>query len=137
MLRPLVRAGGLEHAARKVPKVDGLIVGDEEDLAVDPLVVQRRRGQLDRLEQRRGREQVRVRHVADVGEVEQVLVVAELEARLARLVDVVHGWDGLHVAFAEDAGRAERGCEERWVRGGAVGGEDEELCFGLLVVRFC
>jgi len=56
-----------------------------------------------------GGEQVRVRDVAYVGEVEEVGVVAELVFRAAAAQDVEHVRDHLHVVLAEHGGGAEGG----------------------------
>lgn len=50
--------------------------------------------------------------VDDVREVEEVGVVAELEARAVRVVDVEDRGQDLHVAFAEDACGADGAGEE-------------------------
>lgn len=110
----LVVAGGAEDGAGEVPEVDGAVVGDEEGLAVDALVVERGRGgrRPGGGEEALGGEEVAVGDVADVGEVEEVGVVADLDARVARLVGVVEAGEGLDVALAEDAGGSDRGGEE-------------------------
>jgi len=70
----------------EVPEVDGLAVGDEEDLPGDLLGgVGRRRGDLVH-HTLRG-EDVRVRSVLDVREVEEVVVCAELEFGLVVFED--------------------------------------------------
>lgn len=127
----LVAAGGVPDGARKVPEVDGLAVGHEEGLAVDALVVKGLRLGGGRHEEGARRQQVGVRHVLDVGEVEQVVVLADLDVVLALLVDVHHVVDGLHVAFAEDARGADRGRQEVGRDLGPVGGQGYGLGFGL------
>lgn len=57
-----------------------------------------------------GGEQVCVGDVANIGEVEDVCVVADLNLVLGGLVGVVEAGEGLDVTFAEDAGGAEGGC---------------------------
>lgn len=80
-----------------------------------------------------------MRDVADVGEVEDVGVVAELDVRLVGLVGFYEAVQGLDVALAEYARWAE-GCGEELRRRGAVGREDK--LFGrrlvvVLVLAFC
>ena len=67
--------------------------------------------------------------VANVGEIEEVGVVAELESVFASDIGVVDIGHVLRIAFAEDACGAEGEGEE--FGGGAVGGYDEGFCFGL------
>ena len=62
-----------------------------------------------------------MRNIADVGEVEEILVVAELEVGFAFFVCVVHVWNDLHVAFTKDSGWSNGGCEQCWGGRGAVG----------------
>ena len=50
--------------------------------------------------------------VADIGEVEEVLVGADLDRVLAALVGVENARESLDVALAEDTSWANRGCEE-------------------------
>lgn len=69
-----------------------------------------------------GGEDVRVGDVAHVGEVEEVVVRAELEFGLALLVGGEHVCGDLGVAFAEDAGGAEGQGEEVWAVGCEHGG---------------
>lgn len=104
----LVPRGG-EDGARKVPEVDGGVVGDEEDLAVDALVVERDGGRGSGGEEQARGEEVGVGDVADVGEVEEIGVVADLDLVLSGLVGVVEAGEGLDVALAED-GRGADGC---------------------------
>lgn len=90
------------HRAREVPEIDGLAVGDEEDLARDG------EGGIfggvaDLVEQTLGGEDVRVRRVLDVREVEEVLVCAELELGLVVFEDREHAGDELAIAGAEEA----------------------------------
>ena len=119
----LVAAGGAPDSAREVPKVDGFAVGHEEGLAVDALVVKGLRLGGRRHEEGARRQQVRVRHVLNVGEIEEVLVLADLDVVLPLLVNVHHVVDGLHVSFAEDAGGSDRGSQEVWRSLGSVGGK--------------
>jgi hypothetical protein len=69
-----------------------------------------------------GREEVRVCDVADVGEVEEVLVGAELEIGLGGQGNFGHAGEGLGVAFAEDACGADGAGEEFRESWGAVCG---------------
>ncbi len=129
-------AGGAPDGAGEVPEVAGGVVCDEEDLAVDALVVEGRGGGAGGEEQGAGGEEVGVGDVADVGEVEDVGVVAELDVGLAGAVGAQEAGEGLGVAFAEDAGGAEGRGDE--VGGGlAVGLDDELLGGGLCRVLAC
>lgn len=112
MVGTLVGAGGAPDGAGEVPKVDGAVVRDEEGLAVDLFVVEGRDGGGGGREEEAGGEEVGVGDVADVGEVEEVVVVAELDARLALAVDLDHLVRHHGVALAEDARGADGGCEE-------------------------
>lgn len=120
----LLVAGSAPHRTGKVPKVHGGVVCDEEDFAVDTLVVEGLRGSAESGEQAVGREQVGVGNVADVGKVEEVVVVANLDVGLAALVGAQQAREVLDVAFAKDAGGTERCCEQL-VGVGAVGLDDE------------
>lgn len=123
-------AGGAPDGAREVPEVDGGVVGDEEDLAVDALVVQgHRRGRGGGEQELRG-EEMRVRNVADVGEVEEIVVVADLDLVLAGADDADQVRHELDVALAEDACGADGGCEEL-VGVLTVGFDDDVFGFGL------
>lgn len=128
---PLVAAGGPPDSAGEVPKVDGLAVGDEEGLAVDALVVQGHRVAELGDEQGAGSQQVGVDHVFDVGEIEQVRVLADLHVVPALVVDVDQVIDGLDIAFAEDARGPNRGRQQLGRRLRAVGGQDNRLGLGL------
>lgn len=83
-----------------------------------------------------GGEDVGVRGVADVGEVKEVGVGAELEGGLALGEGFHHARDELEVAFAEDASGADGGREEVWGGRVAVVGQDEGFgegfCFGVV-----
>lgn len=87
-----------------------------------------------------GCEEVRVDDVPDVGVVEEVVSIPELEMELPVWSD---GGGGQHtageaavVALADDAGGADGAGEEVVVCGGAVGGDDERFGdgFGFAVV---
>ena len=124
-------AGRVPDGAHHVPEVDGGVVGDEEGLAVDALVVERDRGRRRvRRQQRPRRQQVRVRHVLHVREVEQVRVRPYLHPVFALPVDLHRVVHQLHVALAEDPRGPDRRRQEA-VRFRAVRGEDELLGFGL------
>lgn len=73
-------------------------------------------------------EEVCVGDVADVCEVEEVGVVAELDVGFVGLVGFYEAVEGLDVAFAEDAGGTEGRGEEF---GGAVCFEDDFFGGGL------
>ena len=60
-----------------------------------------------RVQQGNRSQYVRVRDVAHVGEVVEVVVVAQLEACLPAAVGSVESGNVLHVAFAEDGGGSE------------------------------
>lgn len=123
-------AGGSPHGAGEVPEVHGRVVGDEEGFAVYALVVQGLGCCAGCGEQELRCEEVAVRDVADVREVEEVGVVAHLDVGLAVAVGSQETGQSLHVAFAEDACWADGGCEEL-VGVLAVGVEDEFLSGGL------
>jgi hypothetical protein len=67
---------------------------------------------------------VGVRDVAHVGEVEEVVVVAELEAGFVGCVRGEGARDELYVAFAEYSCWADGTGQEGWGDGGAVCGQD-------------
>ena len=126
-------SGGVPYGAGEIPKVDGAVVGDEEGLAVDALVVERDGAEDGAGEEGLGGEEMGVGDVLDVGEVEEVLVVADLHVGAALLVDVDHVVHEHHVAFAHDARGADRAGEEVGGFGEAVRGEDELFGGGLWV----
>lgn len=72
--------------------------------------------------------------VADVGEVEEVLVVADLDVGLAATVGAEQSREQLGVALAEDA-RGANGTSEELGGLFAVGLEDELFSSGLCVAR--
>jgi hypothetical protein len=128
-LAPLL-AGLAPDSARKVPEVDGGIIRDEEGLAVDLLVVQRPGlgGCGDEEEARR--EKVGVGDIADVAEVEDVVIAAHLNARPALSVDIDEVLEHHGVAFAEDTCWADGAGQE--VAGSlAICFEDYFFGFGL------
>lgn len=100
-------ASSAPHGAGKVPEVYGGVVCDEEDLAVDSLVVERLCRGAQRGEQAVRSEQVGVRDVADICKVEEVVVVANLDIRLAAFVGAQKAGEVLDIAFAKDAGGAD------------------------------
>ena len=126
--------GEVPDKSRHVPEIDGAIVGDEKSLAVDAVVVtmERRSVRLTAAShERRGELDVGVRDVADVGEVEEVIVHAQLEGRRLGSQDLDHGRDLLDVTFADHA---------RWSNGGgqhllilvlSIGGQHEHFRFRL------
>ena len=127
-----VRAtGSVPHGPAKVPKVHGRVVGDDEGLAVDALVVEGRDLQLGSLQKGDGGQQVAVRHVLDVGEVKEVVVVADLNRGLAVLVELDEVVQRHGVAFAHDARGTDGAGEQVGGGGGAVGLEDELFSGGL------
>lgn len=130
MLFAVGAARSVPNQAAKVPKVHGGIIGDEEGLAVDALVVQGHGAGGVGEQEGAGGEQVGVGDVLDVGEVEQVVVVAELPARLARAVDVDQVVLRHDVAFANDARGPDGGGQELGVVE-AVGVEDDFFGGGL------
>ena len=74
---------------------------------------------------------MRVDDVADVGVVEEVVALAELEVKLPVGSDRGGGYDATGkaavVALADDAGGADGSCEEVVIFFAAVGGEDNRL----------
>lgn len=125
--------GGMGH----VPEVDGGVIGDVEGLAVDALMVQG--GALAGIvagfgsEEAERDEEVGVRDIADVGEVEEVVVLTELHAQdewggLGGVFEDFMGEGG--VFFAVDTGGTD-GTGHHCRRRGAVVLEDEVFCVGL------
>lgn len=106
MLRPLLAARRLPHHPRKIPKRHRTPVRYEEHLAIHALMIERHGFEVGGGEESERGEDVGVRDVGDVGEVEEVRVVTELETGFGGLVDVDHGWEGLYVTGAKDAGWA-------------------------------
>lgn len=84
-----------------------------------------------RLEKALCGEDVRVGSVADVGEVPEVVVGADLPARAAGGVGFDNRGYKLDVALAEHEGRTEGGGEEGGGGSASVGGEDEGFGGGL------
>lgn len=68
--------------------------------------------------------------VADIGEVEEVLVGADLDRVLAALVGVENARESLDVAFAKDTGGTD-GSREKLAALLAVGLENDLLCLCL------
>jgi hypothetical protein len=71
--------------------------------------------------------------VADIGEVEEVLVGADLNCVLAALVGVENACKSLDVAFAKDTSGTDGG-SEKLAALLAVGFENDLLCLCLRVV---
>lgn len=128
VLETLVRSGDLPDHAGEIPEVDGRVVGDEEGLAVDLLVVQWGSGEGGRVDQGAGKEAVSVGHVFNVGEVEEILVGTQLEAGLVVLEDIEQVRDQLNVGGAENGGRSNRAREQLVC---SVRCEDESFSFSL------
>lgn len=105
-------AGSVPDGAGEVPEVDGLVVCDEEGLTIDALVVEGDSGGGGSGEKELGGEEVGVGNVANIGEVKEVLVVADLDVVLAALVDVEDAGEGLDVTLTKDAGGADGASEE-------------------------
>lgn len=124
-------AGSDPDGASKVPEIARRVIGDEEGLTVDPLVVKGHRLGGGGDEEHVGGEEVAVGSVASVGEVEKVVVVSELDSGLALVVGTQETGKGLDVALAEDGGGSDGGSEEGGEGLGAVGLEDEFLGGGL------
>jgi len=122
------------YRTRKVPEVYRLSVGDEEGFAVDTLVVERNAGEaFVGMEERDSSEHVAVCDILDVGEVEQVGVLADLELGLSFAVCAYHLREQLYVAFAEDtSGTDGAGQEVGGVLRMAVRLEDGRLGVGLV-----
>lgn len=102
----------IPNQSRKIPKVNGTIIGNNERLAVDFFIVERSRGCVIGGEQGACREEVCVGYILHVGEVKEVVVVAHLVSVAALAVDVDDVEGGLDVAFAYNAGGADGGREE-------------------------
>lgn len=79
-------------------------------------------------------EQVPVRNVTDVGKVEDVGVVAELDVGFAGVVGAQEAGEELDVAFAEDAGRPDRRGDKLGVVF-AVGLDDDFFGSGLYIFQ--
>ena len=114
--------------SRKVPEIYGLAVCDEESFAVYALGVEGYGGEdaMSVEEGLRG-EEMSIGDIANIGEVEQVLVGADLKLGLAFPVGADDGWQHLDIAFAEDASWS-NGAGQK-VRRGSVGFEDS--CFSI------
>jgi hypothetical protein len=128
--RPVAR--GVVDGAGKVPEVDGAVVGDDEGLAVDLLVVEGRGGGPGGGDEAVGGEEVGMGDVADVGEVEEVGVVADLDLVLSGLVGLMEAGECLGIALAKDTSGADGGCKEA-VGLLSVGVEDDLFCGSLCV----
>lgn len=109
---------------RKVPKVNGTIVGDEKRLAVDFFIIKRGCGGVIGGEQGARREEVGVGDVLHVGKVKEVVIVAHLVPVAAFAVDVDDVEGCLDVAFADDTGWAD-GCGQEFGVVDAIGVEDD------------
>lgn len=123
-------ASGGPDSTGKVPEVDGVVVGDEKGLAVDLLVVKGGGGGGGGGKEEAGGQEVSVGDVANVCEVEEVEVVADLDLVLAVVVGGEEAGEGLAVALAEDAGGADGACQELGGLG-TVGLEDGFFGGGL------
>lgn len=124
----------MPHFARKIPKVHRLPIGNEEGFAVNTLDVQGDGGQdFVGMEQSENREDVTVGDVFDIGEVEQVCVITDLELGLSLAARSDHLGKQLNITLAEDACRTDGAGEE--VFGIAVGLEYGSLgiCLGMSV----
>lgn len=117
-------ARGFPGHARKVEKVNGRVVGDQECLTVDlfdiehcclTLVLSVQRGK-----QGGCRQVVSMCDVCDFGKVKQIRVVAELEAGLASVVGGEALWQELHIALAKDCGWSDGARYEFWVAGRTI-----------------
>lgn len=122
--------------AREIPEVYWRIVGDDERLAIYLLVVERRSGQLGCSQEQVRGEEMCVSHVANVREVEEVRVFADLEVGLVVVVQVQHIRQHLNIALAKDTRGADGGSEEVG-RAGAVCLQDglfgQTLRLGVIV----
>lgn len=105
-------ASNRPQLAREVPEVYRRIVGDDERLTIYLLVVERCNGQLRRRQEQVCGEEMCVSHVANVCEVEEIRVIADLEVGLVVVVQVQHVGQHLNVAFAKDTRGADGGGEE-------------------------
>lgn len=66
-------------------------------------MVQGRRREGRGVEEGAGGEEMGMGYIANIGEVEQVLVCAELKTGFIGVVEVYDWWDELDVAWAEDS----------------------------------
>jgi hypothetical protein len=134
-LGSLVVAGGVPNGAGKIPEVNRGVVCDEEGLAVDALVIEGNGGRSGGGEEELGSEEMGVGDIADIGEVEEVLIGANLDCVLATLVGVEDACEGLDVTLTKDAGWANGGCKELGIVL-AVGLENDFLSLSLWILGF-
>lgn len=130
MLQPMRTPRRVPDQAAEIPKVCRTVIGNDKYLAIDFFMVERLcRGCMSQQQGMCG-EEVAVCHVLDIGPVKEVIVGADLETGFTLEVNVDDVVLGLDVAFADNAGRTDRGGEEVCVVG-AVGFEDNFFCCGL------
>lgn len=129
-LSSLVVTSGMPDGTGKVPEVNRSVICDEEGLAVDALVIEGNGGRSSGGQEELRGEEMGVGDVADVSEVEEVLVSSNLDCVLATLVGVEDTCEGLDIALAEDASWTDGGCEELGVVL-AVGLENDFLSLSL------
>lgn len=102
MLRALLIPSRFPHRPRKIPEIHRLVIRDDKRLTIYLILLGNGFGGFRGGDQSVGSEEMGVRDVAHVGEVEEVVVVAELEAGFVGCVGGEGAWDQLDVAFAED-----------------------------------
>lgn len=103
MFRALLAPRSLPNRSREVPEVNRGVVRDEEGFAVYAFVGEGRGGQGGGVEECASGEQVCMRYVEDVGEVEEVLVGPQLETGFLRVVDVEYLGKYLDVTGSNDS----------------------------------
>lgn len=130
LVNPMRAPRRMPHQTAEVPEVSRAVVGDDEGLAVDALVVQRHSRRIVGEQQGVRGEQVAVGDVLNVCPIEKVIVVADLPVTAALEIDVDYVELRLHVAFAYDACGADGGGEEFGVVC-AVGFENDLFSGGL------
>lgn len=98
----LLLARQFPHGAGQIPEVDRLVVGDEKGFTVDLLMLLKFNGIGMGGEECHGREDVGFRNIADVREIEQIIVIAQLKSRLPLVVSSQHPRYHLYIALAKN-----------------------------------
>eukprot|EP01137_Pigoraptor_chileana_P000179 Opistho-2@35891 len=91
-----------ENAPKKVPKTDGLVVGDVIRLAVD----------LGALLETLSGNNMRMSHVTDVREVDKVLAISDHELSLPGTCRFHKRWNQMRISRPKDAVRSHSNCHE-------------------------
>ena len=118
------RASSSPDGAAEVPEVDRAVVGDEKDLAINSFVIERNNVRRSRGQEGTCSQQVTMRNVLDVGKIEQVVVVADLNVGPSLTVDIDHVVQRHHVAFTHDTRWPDRACQQLGGFCRTVGSED-------------